>query len=447
VDSSTLAPVARTDLDRLLDTVFAGAPVVARRGRVRQALGTMLHVSGIEVAIGDLCELLIPGGAPLLSEVVGLTQDRAVLTPFGPMTGISSGTEVRPCGSRHTLPVGDALLGRVLDGFGRPVDGRGDLPAGLPRVEADNDPPSPLARLPIERPFETGIRVLDALTTVGEGQRIGLFAPAGVGKSTLLGALARGADSEINVIGLIGERGREVREFIDHVLGAEGLRRSVLIVATSDRPAMERARAALVATAVAEHFRARGRRVLLMVDSLTRFARAQRELGLAAGEPPTRRGYPPSLFAALPRLLERAGNDAHGSMTAIYTVLLEGEDVDDPVGEEVRSILDGHIVLSRQLAERNVYPAVDPLASLSRVMTLVARPEHSAAAGRLRALIAKQREVEPLVQMGEYRAGSDPRADEALAKRDAIDAFLKQTGAERDRLADTVARLHKLTGP
>jgi type III secretion protein N (ATPase) len=436
------------DLEGALERAFdrVGIPV-RRRGRVREAIGTLVFASGIDTAVGEVCDLIAPDGSSVRAEVVGVRKDGVLLTPFGPMAGVSTATEVVPCGGRHRIAVGEFLLGRIVDGFGVPIDGRAAFPAGARELDVDAAPPHPLSRLPIDAVFTTGVRVLDALTTVGQGQRIGLFAPAGVGKSTLLGMLARGAQADVNVIALVGERGREVREFVDHVLGAQGLSRSVLVVATSDRSAMERARAALVATSIAEYFRAAGRNVLLMVDSITRYARAQREIGLAAGEPPTRRGFPPSIFAALPRLLERAGNDAHGRMTAIYTVLLEGEDVDDPIGEEVRSILDGHIVLSRQMAERNIYPAVDPLASLSRVMSMVAAPAHRDAAGRLRSLLAKLREVEPLLQMGEYQPGADKLADEALRKKDHFGKFLGQRTDERTDWAEMLRGLsHVATG-
>jgi type III secretion protein N (ATPase) len=298
-----------------------------------------------------------------------------------------------------------------------------------------------MTRRLVDTPLPTGVRVIDALTTLGEGQRMGVFAPAGVGKSTLLGMLARGTAADVNVIVLIGERGREVREFIELVLGPAGMARTVVVCATSDRSAIERAKAAQTGTAIAEYFRDRGLRVLLMMDSLTRFARAQREIGLAAGEPPTRRGFPPSVFAELPRLLERAGMGERGSITALYTVLAEDDSGSDPVTEEVRGILDGHLVLSRTIAARNQYPAIDVLGSLSRVMSQIVDPDHRAQAGRLRRLMAKYDEVEPLLQIGEYQAGADPLADEAIARHDEIHAFLCQETDECADPGDTLARL------
>jgi type III secretion protein N (ATPase) len=393
---------------------------------LQEVVGTLIKASGVQAKIGEWCELVTPGlESSCFAEVVGFHQEQLLLMPMQGVAGLSSATQVLPTGRSSRIPVGDEILGRVLNGLGEPLDGQG-LPRSLVLRSCNGQPPNPLARHPIDEILPTGVRVIDALMTVGVGQRIGLFAPAGVGKSTLLGMLARGAASDVNVIALIGERGREVREFIEQTLGEEGLRKSVVIVATSDRSAIERMKAAYAATTIAEHFRDQGKRVLLLMDSLTRFARAQREVGLAAGEPPTRRGYPPSLFAELPRLLERSGCDQNGSITAFYTVLTEGEDVDDPIAEEVRSILDGHIVMSRKLAEKNYYPAIDALASLSRIMTQVTQKDHQEHAATVRRLEAKYREIELLVQIGEYQRGSDPLADEALMKHDDIKHLLTQ---------------------
>lgn len=404
-----------------------------RHGKVVEAVGTLLKVGGLEAALGEQCELRDARGVLLQrAEVVGFTRQCALLAPFGNVTGLSRATRVTGLGRPLSVPVGEALLGRVLDGLGEPIDGKGPIECDALRPVM-SAAPDPLTRRMVDTPLHTGVRVIDGLMTVGEGQRVGIFAPAGVGKSTLLGMLARGAQCDVNVIVLIGERGREVREFIELILGESGMARSVVVCATSDRSSIERAKAAYVGTAIAEYFRDCGLQVLLMMDSLTRFARAQREIGLSAGEPPTRRGFPPSIFAELPRLLERAGMGPEGSITAFYTVLAEDEEGNDPISEEVRGILDGHLVLSRAIAARNRYPAIDVLHSLSRVMTLVARPEHCDGAARIRKLIAKYDDVELLLQMGEYQQGADPLADEAVACHDTIDSFL---GQRTDDLAD-----------
>lgn len=395
------------------------------RGRVSKAVGMLIDASGIQAHVGELCELVTPGEPPLLAEVVGFRDNTAILTPLGPITGISALTEVLPTGRGHVCPVGAGLLGRVLDALGQPIDEKGPLKTRT-LLPVHREPVSPLARRMIEAPLPTGIRAVDSLLTLGEGQRVGVFAPPGVGKSTLLGMLARGATADVNVIALIGERGREVKEFIEHNLGAEGLAKTVMVVSTSDRPPMERIKSAYVATTIAEHFRDQGKKVLLLVDSLTRFARAQREIGLASGEPPTRRSYPPSIFSMLPQLLERAGQGRAGSITAVYSVLTEGDEESDPIAEEVRSILDGHIVLSRKVAAANRYPAIDVLASISRVMPLVTSREHRAAAAHFRGLLAKYQEMELLVQIGEYKAGADALADEAIGARPAMLEFLSQ---------------------
>ena len=368
-------PDTRILLEQLYQSV-----TIERRGRVVEAIGTTIRVTGIEARIGQTCELLEPGtGLVVAAEVVGLAGETAILTPIGELRGLSVGAEVVVRDVQAAIAFGDGLLGRVLDGRGQPIDGRGPLINAGATQPLYAAAPQPMARATIDEALPTGVRVIDALVTLGLGQRMGVFAAAGGGKSTLMGMLARHAAADVIVIGLIGERGREVREFIDDALGVDGLARSVVVCATSDRSAMERVRAAHHATAIAEGFRAQGRRVLLLMDSVTRFARALREIGLAAGEPAVRRGFPPSVFAELPRLFERAGTDATGSITAIYTVLLEDEEGGDPIGEEVRSILDGHIILSRKLGNAGHYPAMDALASLSRLFTRIATPEHRAA--------------------------------------------------------------------
>ncbi len=424
-----------------------GARTVVEEGRVVQAGGTLLRAAGLHARIGQPCRVFDPAAPEdearaLLAEVVGFAGAEVLLAPYGSLQGLPAGAAVAALAEEATLPCGRGLLGRVLDAFARPLDGR-PLPAGLARVPLHRAAPHPLARTPVVRPFATGVRAIDAALTVGEGQRVGIFAMAGGGKSTLLGMLARRAQADVNVIALVGERGREVREFLDDCLGAAGLARSVVLVATSDRPALERVRAAHAATAIAEGFRAQGARVLLLMDSITRFARGLREVGLAAGEPPVRRGFTPGVFAELPRLLERAGNDAHGSITAFYTVLAEDEDGADPVAEEVRSLLDGHVVLSRALAQAAHYPAIDVLASASRVFPRVAGAAQQAAVARLRALLARHAEVEFLVRVGEYRAGSDPLADEAIARMPALRALLRQRPDEAAALDGTLAQLHE----
>lgn len=426
-------------LIRALDT----APMVEQRGRIVGAAGTTLRVSGVRARIGESCEIVdAQTGFRLWAEVVGLAGSEALLTPLGDLRGLSLASEVilRP-GDERT-PYGLHLLGRVLDARLQPLDG---LPA--PRRTPDrpirSDPPGPMARTPIDVAMETGVRAIDGLMTIGKGQRIGIFAAAGGGKSTLLAALARQAQADAIVIAMIGERGREVREFVEDTLGPAGLARSTIIVATSDRPAAERVRAAHVATAIAEGLRDEGRHVLLLMDSVTRFARALREIGLATGEPAVRRGFPPSVFAELPRLFERCGTSDAGAITGIFTVLLEDEE-GDPVGEEVRSLLDGHIHLSRRLAAKGHYPAIDVLGSLSRLFPKLAGQQQQRAAQTLRAFLAKLDEIELLVQMGEYEMGRDPVGDRALAERETIGAFLRQDLGEASPFNHTVARLRSL---
>lgn len=413
------------------------------RGRVNRTVGLLVNASGIQARLGEICELRTPGEKPLLAEVVGFSRQNTLLTPLGSVHGLSPATEVLPSGHSHAFEVGPALRGRVLDGLGQVIDERGAL-ACERRVTTYGEPVNPLRRQMIAQAMPTGVRAIDTLLTVGVGQRMGIFAPSGLGKSTLLGMIARGAQCDVIVIGLIGERGREVREFIEHNLSDETRAKAVIVVSTSDRPAMERVKSAHVATAVAEYFRDQGLNVLLMVDSLTRLARAQREVGLASGEPPTRRSYPPSTFSLLPQLLERAGQGERGSITAFYTVLVEGEAESDPIAEEVRSILDGHIVLTHKLAMANQFPAIDVLASLSRVMPQVSSERHRHAAGQVRALLAKYQDIELLVQIGEYRQGSDPLADAAIAARADLLTFLSQSPEQLDEFNNAVARLHAL---
>jgi type III secretion protein N (ATPase) len=363
--------------------------------------------------------------------------------PLGDPAGVGLDAEVRPRGAPLTVGVGEQLLGRVLDGLGHPIDGR-TAPPGLEPWAVDRPAPPPLARRRVVEPLPLGLRALDGLLTVGRGQRLGLFAGAGVGKSTLLGQVARGARADLSVICLVGERGREVREFVEEALGAEGLARSVVVVATSDAPSLVRLRAAHVATAIAEWFAERGAEVLFLLDSVTRFARAQREVGLAAGEPPARQGYPASVFQALPKLLERTGNRARGGISAVYTVLVAGGDLEEPIADEVRGLLDGHVVLDRRLAERGHFPAIDVLASVSRVMPQVTSGAHRVAAARARSLLAALERSRELIQLGAYQAGSDPEVDQALARRTALEAFLRQGTGEATAFEATQDRLLEL---
>ncbi len=418
----------KIDLNRYLDALEPdGPPPVRTLGRLRELTGLVLKAAAPGAAAGDLVEILRPPRQPLLARVVGFKDELAVLIPLGDPEGLSLECTVRPTGAPLTLPVGDALLGRVLDGLGRPIDDGPPLPPHLPRSSTRRPAPAPLQRPPITQPFQTGVRAIDALLTLGVGQRVGLFAPAGAGKSTLLAQIARGADADVIVIALVGERGREVRDFLQDTLGPQGLQRAVAVVATADHPPLLRLEAAYVATAVAEHFRDQGRRVLLLFDSLTRFARALREVGLAAGEPPARQGFPPSVFRALPALLERAGTSPQGSITALYTLLLTDEDLHhDPIAEEARAALDGHIVLSRRLAERGWWPAIAPLPSLSRLSPRLTSPEVQRAAAHLRRLLAAWEAQRDLIALGAYKPGADPDVDEALRRLPDIEDLLTQ---------------------
>jgi len=436
------------DTQRLLQALQTTRTVV-EHGRVVQAGGTVLRATGLRARIGQQCRVFDPTRTDdegLMAEVIGFSGPEAILAPYGALQGVAVGAAVLGLADDAQVACGPALLGRVIDAFGRPLDGRPLDAATLRATALYASAPSPLERRGIDAALATGVRAIDAALTVGEGQRVGIFAMAGGGKSTLLGMLARRAHADVNVIALVGERGREVREFLDDSLGDDGLARSVVVVSTSDRPALERVRAAYAATAIAEGFRREGARVLLLVDSVTRFARGLRELGLSAMEPPVRRGYPPSVFAELPRLFERAGNDAHGSITAFYTVLAEDDDNSDPVAEEVRSILDGHIVLSRKLAQAHHYPAIDVLGSASRVFTRVAGAAHREAAARLRSLLARHAEVEFLLRVGEYQAGSDPIADAAIERMPAMRELLMQSADEATDFDATVLRLQEVVG-
>lgn len=423
---------------------IGGVRRVERVGRVADALGTLVRVTGIKARIGEICMLRNPeGDFRLPTEVVGIADGQTLLTPLGSLQGMSCSAEVVATGMQATVGVGDQLVGRILDAHGIAIDERAPVRA-LEQVPIYRASPSPLRRRLINKHFTTGISAIDSVLTLGEGQRIGVFAAAGGGKSTLLSMLARGGQADVNVIVLIGERGREVGEFVHYHLGEEGLQRSVVIVATSDRPAMERSRAAYVSTAIAEYFRDQGKRVLLLVDSVTRFARALRDVGLAVGEPPVRRGFPPSVFTALPQLFERAGNSEKGSITAVYSILMEDEEEFDPIVEEARSILDGHIRLSRKLAAAAHYPAIDVLDSISRVMPRIVSQDHLNAAAKVRMCLAKYREIELLIQLGEYQRGKDDAADMAVDHKDVILKLLRQSENDSFRFDETRAELLRL---
>lgn len=437
-------PALDARLAEVASLVRAAAPRPAR-GRIVRAVGTVLRAVLPDARLGELCQLVDRGRAPLLAEIVGLDGDEAILAPIGDIGLLSAGAEVVPLGDVLRVPVGAGLLGRVLDGLGQPLDTatHGALPA-CPRRPCNVAPPGVMERRLVDTVLPVGVRAIDALLTCGEGQRVGIYGEPGGGKSTLLASLVRGTDADVVVVALVGERGREVRDFVERQLDPAARARTVLVVATSDRPAVERLKAAYTAITVAEAFRDEDRRVLLVMDSVTRFARALREIGLAAGEPPTRRGFPPSVLAELPRLMERAGPAAAGSITAFYTVLVEGDGSGDPIAEETRSILDGHIVLSPKLAASGHYPAIDVLASRSRLMEAIAGPDHRRQAAELRDLVHRYNEIEFLVQVGEYARGTDPRNDRALAAHDAIGDFLRQGAAEPAEFNETLAWLARL---
>lgn len=414
-------------------------------GKVVQIIGLVIECNGPNVSMGELCyvESHFPDVEPVPAEVVGFREGYVLLMPLGETKGIGPGCQVVSAQKVLQVKVGPELLGRVIDGLGNPLDGKGPILCKR-EYPIDADPPEPLERPVIKDSLYVGVRAIDGLITMGQGQRIGIMAGSGVGKSTLLSMIARNTEADISVIALIGERGREVKEFIERDLGEEGLKRSVVVVATSDKPALVRIKGALTATAIAEYFRDQGRKVILMMDSVTRFAMAQREVGLTVGEPPATRGYTPSVFALLPRLLERAGTSAKGSITGIYTVLVDGDDMNEPIADAVRSILDGHIVLSRNIAAQNHFPAIDVLASVSRVMSACVPDNHMAANRNMRALMAVYKEAEDLIHIGAYVKGSSSKIDEAIEKIDAINDFLCQGVFEVQSFEETIQRLEAI---
>jgi flagellum-specific ATP synthase len=432
-----MSPAAARSFDasRYIDEIVE-ADLVRTNGKVSQVIGTVIESNGPPMAIGETASITYRRTAhPVLAEAVGFRDAKVLLMPLGELGGIAAGSGVVALGKPLQIGLSDGILGRVLDGLGRPIDGLGPIVAAR-RAEVVGVPPSALHRRRVTEPLGVGVRAIDGLLTVGKGQRVGIFAGSGVGKSTVLGMIARNTAADVNVIALVGERGKEVRDFLERDLGEAGLKRSVVVVATSDQPALVRIKAAFVATRIAEFFRDQGLDVMLMMDSVTRFAMAQREVGLAIGEPTTTRGYTPSVFALLPKLLERTGTSEHGTITALYTVLVDGDDMNEPIADAVRAILDGHIVLSRKLAAGNHYPAIDVLASVSRVMPDVAPPSHLSGASAVRDVLATYREAEDLVNIGAYVAGSNPRVDHALARIEQVRLFLRQGIYERTTFDD-----------
>jgi flagellum-specific ATP synthase len=418
---------------------------LAVQGKVSKAVGLIIEGSGVRAPVGARATIRArSGGEPIHAEVVGFQERKVLLMPLGGIQGVSPGSLIHLESAKDKVPFGSELMGRVIDGLGRPIDG-GEPIRKVRACSLYQNPMNPLSRRRIQRPLDLGVRALNAMLTCGQGQRLGIFAGSGVGKSTLLAMIARNTEADVSVIALIGERGREVNEFIQGTLGEAGLKKSVVVVATSDQPPLLRKRGAFLAMTIADAFREEGKRVLFIMDSITRFAMAQREIGLAVGEPPATKGYPPSVFAMLPAFLERAGNVSHeGSITGVYTILVEGDDLNDPVADTVRSILDGHVVLSRELATQGHYPPIDILESISRVMTSVIAPEHAAAAQRVKALMAAYRRASDLITIGAYKEGSDPEVDRAIRLKPRIDAFLRQQIQECIPFQASMKMLHSL---
>lgn len=415
-----------------------------REGKIHQIVGMTVEATGIVCNIGDVCNIVLGNGKQsILSEVVGFRGNKVLLMPYQDIDGIGYGSTVHNTGSKLMIKMSDQLIGRTVDALGNPIDEGDPIPAA-DYYPINGVPSNPMGRPRISTPIELGVKAIDGLITIGKGQRMGIFAGSGVGKSTLMGMIARNIKADINVIALVGERGREVVEFINRDLGPEGVKRSVLVVATSDQPAMMRSKCALTATTIAEYFCDQGKDVLLMMDSLTRFAMAQREIGLSVGEPPVARGYTPSIYTALPKLLERSGNFERGSITGIYTVLVEGDDDNEPISDTVRGIIDGHIMLSRKIAMKNHYPAIDVLASVSRLMTDIVEPEHSEAAGRIRNMLSIYRENQDLISIGAYKNGTNPELDNAISHMEAINAFLQQKVDHKVDYAETVRMLKEI---
>lgn len=434
----TTRKINKDKYNKVVENIF-----FRKLGKVVNVVGLTIESAGPDAKLGDVCKIIpnVDGAEPIMAEVVGFKDKKTLLMPYDAVDGISLGSSVENTNSPLTVTVSKELLGKTLDGLGRPVDGT-EIRGTLYPVEATA--PDPMSRAIIDEVLPLGVKAVDGLMTVGKGQRIGIFAGSGVGKSTLMGMFARNTKADINVIALIGERGREVREFIERDLGEEGMKRSVVVVATSDRPALERNKAAKTATAIAEYFRDQGKDVLLMMDSLTRFSMAQREIGLSSGEPPVTRGYPPSVYSEMPKLLERAGRASKGSITGLYTVLVDGDDFNEPITDTARSILDGHIMLSRRLVHKNHYPAIDVLQSISRCMSQIADREHKRVAGKLKNVLATYNEAEDLINIGAYKSGSNPDIDYAISMNKQVNEFLRQDIEEKVDFEDSVNRLKKM---
>lgn len=432
------------NLDKFIHTV-KNLPAGEKVGKVLRIIGLVIEADGPEASIGDLCYIFNSmNEKPVFAEVVGFQEKKILLMPLGSMEGLKPGAIVTNTKESMKIKVGDMLLGRVLNGLGEPIDSKGDIKSNI-YYSTSQKIANPLVRKPIDEVITLGIRSVDAFSTVGKGQRMGIFAGSGVGKSTTMAMMARNTDADVNVIALIGERGREVREFIEKTLGDDGLKRSVVVVATSEQPSLVKIKAAFVATTIAEYFRDQGKDVLFMLDSVTRIAMAQREVGLAIGEPPATRGYTPSVFALMPKILERTGTSDKGTITGLYTVLVEGDDFNEPISDTVRSILDGHIMLSRDLAHKNHYPAVDVLQSISRVMSEIATPEHKKAAGDLRNLLSVYNKNADLINIGAYVRGSDKNVDRAIRLMDDINSFLQQSINDKTNFDSTIKRLMEIS--
>lgn len=430
------------DLDSYISDI-KNADLLDVVGKVSQIVGLVVEAQVQGVSIGELCRITVDENKSILSEVVGFKEEKVLLMPLGPIGGIKPGSKIYATGHPIQVKVGPQLLGRILDGLGNPMDRKGELEYDT-IYPIDRDPPDPVQRPRISKVLKAGVKAIDGVLTLGMGQRMGIFAGSGVGKSTLMGMLARNCSADVNVISLVGERGREVKDFIEESLGEEGLKKSVVVCATSDNPPVIRLKGAMVGTAIAEYFRDQGKNVLFMMDSVTRFAMAQREIGLATGEPPTTKGYTPSVFAMLPRLMERAGTSDKGSITAIYTVLVDGGDMDEPIADAARGILDGHMVLSRDLAAKNHYPCIDVNQSVSRLFSTICNSDQKAAAGKLREVLARYSEAEDLINIGAYAKGSNPKIDYAIGKIDAVNTFLRQATHENFEFEETVRTLTKM---
>ena len=437
-----MAVYTAADLTRFRSALFT-SDLFSYRGKIDKIVGMTVEATGIECSIGDVCNINRgPDKPTVITEVVGFRGNKVLLMPYQDIEGIGYGSSVHNIGSKLTIKVGRGMIGRVVDALGHPIDGKGDFETD-DEYPINGEPSNPMDRPEIDTPIEFGVKAIDGMLTIGKGQRMGIFAGSGVGKSTLMGMIARNVKADINVIALVGERGREVGEFIDQSLGEEGMSRSVLVVATSDQPAMMRSKCALAATSIAEYFRDQGQDVLLMMDSLTRFAMAQREIGLSTGEPPVARGYTPSIYTALPKLLERSGNFEKGSITGIYTVLVEGDDANEPISDTVRGIIDGHIMLSRKIAMRNHYPAIDVLASVSRLMSTIAQPDHKEAANKIRNLMSIYQDNQDLISIGAYKSGTNPELEYAIGKMNEINEFLQQRTDEKISFDETMELIQK----